>query len=104
MSRHTIPAADANLTVVIGWDNPLQTFFGQVTRNDAGDEDEPVILWLGGSFADITDPAELIIPLSPYATVTPEHIAQLIADRAAHVGRPPTPTQLANLAVLGKKP
>jgi hypothetical protein len=45
MSRHILPAKDANITVVIGWDNPLHTFFTQVVRGDMSDdhESDPVI-------------------------------------------------------------
>ncbi len=30
MSRYRIPAQDPRLTVIVGWDNPLATFFAQV--------------------------------------------------------------------------
>ena len=30
MSRYHIPAQDPGLTVIVGWDNPLTTFFAQV--------------------------------------------------------------------------
>jgi hypothetical protein len=30
MSRYSIPAQDPDLTVIVGWDNPLVTFFAQV--------------------------------------------------------------------------
>ena len=32
-SRRSIPARAPDLTVVVGWDNPLSTFFAQVERN-----------------------------------------------------------------------
>ena len=32
-SRRSIPAHAPDLTVVVGWDNPLSTFFAQVERN-----------------------------------------------------------------------
>jgi hypothetical protein len=106
MSRHILPAKDANFTVVIGWDNPLHTFFTQVVRGNMFDDDEsdPVILWIGGDFGEVSDPSELAAPLAPYADLTQEHLAQLRADRAAHSGRRPTPAQLANLTALGKIP
>jgi len=38
-SRRSIPAHAPDLTVVVGWDNPLSTFFAQVERNQ--DDDDP---------------------------------------------------------------
>src|SRR5208283_4453511 len=35
------------LTVVVGWDNPLQTYFAQVSRDDAAEDEDPLVLWLG---------------------------------------------------------
>ena len=29
MSRYNIPSQNPALTIIIGWDNPLQTFFAQ---------------------------------------------------------------------------
>ena len=102
MSRHIIPGFDARFTVVVGWDNPLQTFFTQVARADDSDDDDndPVLLWIGGTFGEVTDPAALVAPLALYATLTEDHVAQLGADRDAKRGSGPTPTQRANLAAL----
>jgi hypothetical protein len=37
MSRNTIPARLPGLTVVVGWDNPMGTFFAQVEREQGDD-------------------------------------------------------------------
>jgi hypothetical protein len=47
MSRSHFPAQDPRLTVVVGWDNPLATFFAQVCDPSIEDEDEACVLWLG---------------------------------------------------------
>jgi len=36
MSRYSIPALQPGLTVTVGWDNPLTTFFAQVVRRESG--------------------------------------------------------------------
>lgn len=45
MSRHDIPTVEG-VTVVVGWDPPLQTFFGQVYHPE-DDEDAGPRLWVG---------------------------------------------------------
>src|ERR1700733_5402205 len=106
MSRRILPAKDENITVVVGWDNPLQTYFAQVAHNDVpddnddDDEGDPVILWIGTNFGEVSDPSRLPGPLAPYADLTQEHLARLRADRAAQGSRGPTPAQLANSALL----
>jgi hypothetical protein len=47
MSRYTIPAQDPDLTVIVGWDNPLLTFFAQVFNASIADDDEACVLWIG---------------------------------------------------------
>jgi hypothetical protein len=36
MSRYSIPAQQPGLTVIVGWDNPLATFFAQIVRRESG--------------------------------------------------------------------
>jgi hypothetical protein len=35
MSRYSIPAQQPGLTAIVGWDNPLTTFFAQVVRRES---------------------------------------------------------------------
>lgn len=93
MSRHDIPALQPGLTVTVGWDNPLQTFFAQVSRNNATDDEHSVLLWVGAERLAVLYPQDLIIPLAPYAILTDNMIDQLRADRAANLGRGPTALQ-----------
>lgn len=105
MSRHDILPSVPGVTVAVGWDNPLQTFFAQVSRVASGnegpeEESDPVLLWVGGTPGEITRPEDLAAPLAPYATLTPVHIAQLHADQAACANRPSTPFQREMLSRL----
>jgi hypothetical protein len=101
MSRHTLLARDDCFTVVVGWDGPLQTFFAQACR-DIGQDDDDVLLWLGGTPDEVQDPEDLLEPLRPYAILPDDTIQQLRADRAAGAADSLTPTQRANLAGLRK--
>lgn len=104
-SRNEIPARESGLCVVVGWDNPVMSFFAQVERiQTAADPRDPILLWLGASPGDGARPAEdLAGPLAPYAELTAEHIAQLRADRVADADRAPTALQHAMLARMGRR-
>ena len=77
MSRHEIPARDQTLSVVVGWDNPLQT--------------EP---------REVVTVEDLSRHLAPFADLSDETTAQLRADRAAKLGQAPTATQQELLAFI----
>ena len=103
-SRHEIPARQPGWCVVVGWDNPMMTFFAEVERIQAADDArDPTLLWLGSSPGEVARPEDLAGPLAPYAELTAEHIAELRADRAADADRGPTALQRAMLAI-GPRP
>jgi hypothetical protein len=92
MSRHDIRAQDPRLTVVVGWDTPLATFFAQVfepSRDDA--EDDAVLLWIGTAPQALPTVAALQAQLAGWATLPPALAAQL--TREQHAAPPPTPLQ-----------
>ncbi len=103
-SRNTIPPRQSGLTVVVGWDNPLRTFFAQVDRQqDDDDPRDPTLLWVGCAPGEILRAEALVQPLAPYAELTDAHLAKLRADRAADADRAPSPLQRAMLARLGRR-
>ena len=105
MSRRTIPTHAPGLTVVVGWDNPLGTFFAQVARALESDDDEsyPIVFWIGGEFGEVPHAEDLVDVLAPYATLTPEIVAQLRTDRAACADRGPSPLQREMLRYIGRR-
>jgi hypothetical protein len=93
-SRRHIQPNLCGLTVVVGWDNPLSTFFAEVNRvQDKDDARDPVLLWIGTSEGEVPLAEELVTPLAPFAELTPEAVEQLRTDRAADANRPPTHLQ-----------
>jgi hypothetical protein len=100
MSRHTIPSFIPNLTITVGWDAPMQTYFAQVIRDNTPPDEDPMLLWIGGFPKEVTQAEDLITPLAPYVTLTSEHIAQLRADQAAQLDRGPSPLQRELLDVV----
>ena len=103
MSRHEIPARDRSLSIVVGWDNPLQTFFAQVAQPKAPDDDEdddPMLLWVGTEPREVVTVEDLARHLAPFADLSDETASQLRADRAAKLGQPPTATQQEMLGFI----
>ena len=47
MNRYSIPALHLGLTVIVGWDNPLVTFFAQVFDPLIEEDEEACLLWIG---------------------------------------------------------
>lgn len=101
MSHHEIPARDNNLSVVVGWDNPLQTFFTRVARPSVSDEDEDhMLLWVGTEPREVITAEDLARHLAPFADLPSEIVEQLRADRAAKLGHAPTTTQQRLLSFI----
>jgi len=102
MSRHEIPARDQSLSVVVGWDNPLQTFFAQVARTERGDtdNDDHMLLWIGTDPREVVTVDDLARHLAPFADLPADVAERLREDRVAKLGQAPTATQQEMLAVI----
>ena len=98
MSRYSIPAQDTRFTVVVGWDNPLTTFFAQVFDPSIEDEDEADILWLGTTPEAIPTVAALQAQLAGWATIPADIVDRLTRDQQA--ATPPTPLQRWAIQIL----
>lgn len=53
MSRYEIPSRFPHLTVAVGWDDALQTFYAQVDDTTLPAEADQCIVWLGMTFQAI---------------------------------------------------
>jgi hypothetical protein len=82
MSRHWF-TVEPHLKVIVGWDPPLQTFFGQVHDLQPQDPDDNPVLWVGAGPPQLISVAELEEALKDYCTISPELRATLEADEAA---------------------
>jgi len=98
MSRSSIPAQNPRWTVVVGWDNPLATFFAQVVDPSLDDEDDAYVLWLGTAPQAIPTVAALQAQLAGWATLPAALVAQLTREQQA--ATPPTPLQRWVLQLL----
>jgi hypothetical protein len=81
---------DPQHTVAVGWDNPLSTFFAQVSR-PVDDEDGPIILWFGADRLVKSSPWRIWPGASrPFADLSSEMMDRLHADRNAKLDQAPT--------------
>ncbi len=92
--------------VSIGWDNPMMTYFAQVTRETESDDDEEdsTVLWLGSVQGDIKTPEVMVEPLKPWFDLTAELIELLKKDRLADIDRAPTVLQRQGAALFAPSP
>jgi hypothetical protein len=91
MSRYSVPTQDQDLTVIVGWDNPLVTFFAQVFDPSIEEDAEACLLWIGTALREIPTVAALQAQLAGWATIPPDILDRLIRDQ--HAATPPTPLQ-----------
>ncbi|HSH60406.1 MAG TPA: hypothetical protein VK988_12370 [Acidimicrobiales bacterium] len=90
MSRRTAHCRLDYLECEVGWDAPLETFFGQVfdTRN-RDDEHGGLAVWMGAAPREVPTAAALAERLSLWVDIDAELIAALEADRTAEPAWPP---------------
>ena len=82
MSRYAIAPHDPRYEVVVGWDPPMQTLFGQVFVTTAEEDDAACVLWVGLDVQELTTVAALQDALQAYATLPAAVVAQLEHDQA----------------------
>jgi hypothetical protein len=91
MSRYRIPAQDPGLTAIVGWDNPLMTFFAQVFNPSIEEDAEACLLWIGTAPEAIPTVAVLQAQLVGWTTIPADIVDRLRRDQ--HAATPPTPLQ-----------
>lgn len=82
---------------ILGWDNPLQTFFVQVWEDS--DQDDPV-LWAGTSPDEVASVETLAELMRPYGKIPAQVRTQLRDDCDGRI--PPTEWQRRVLSMVGK--
>jgi hypothetical protein len=78
LSRHEFKTRQH--LVVVGWDDGLQTFFGQVwALPDGDDTDDPPELWVGASWEELPTADALADALCTYASI-PQKVRKALED------------------------
>lgn len=88
MSRYTIGGNRPEISIVVGWDNPLMTYFAQVWDGGSPGSGE-LRLWAGAGLDRIPTPEALAELVAPYGDIPAEVLEQLEGDYQPCV--PPTP-------------
>ena len=83
MSRYAIAPQDPRYEVIVGWDPPMQTYFGQVFLLTIEEDDTACVLWVGLEVQALTAVAALQAALQAYATLPAAVVAQLEHDQAS---------------------
>lgn len=83
MSRYSVQADSANITIIVGWDPPLKEFFAQVINKEAGRESDEMLLW--ESFNTVSGLRDAI---APFGQVPPELAEALERDAGKVFVRP----------------
>ena len=91
MSRYSIPALHPGLTVIVGWDNPLVTFFAQVFDPSIEEDEEACLLWIGTAPEAIPTVAALQAQLAGWATIPPDIVDRLHPRSASGHAADPAP-------------
>jgi hypothetical protein len=90
MSRYNLEGNLPGLRIVVGWDNPLETYFAQVWSGPEPKEGS-LQLWTGTMRSQLTTVESLVTQVAPYGDIPPAVLAQLRDD--PHSCGEPTPLQ-----------
>ena len=99
MSRYIIPAYETRYHVVVGWDAPLATFFGEVWDITVPDEDDEAacVVWAGAALRALPTVDALQTCLEAFATIPHAVSVQLQQDCAATSPRSPLQARLLQM-------
>lgn len=83
MSRHEISAFDTSHKIIVGWDDPVCTFFIQVIdrKKEHAGSDDKFVYWVGTGRGQIDNIDELARHALPYAELTPKIRRTLYRDK-----------------------
>lgn len=84
MSRHEIPALRPEQhKVIVGWDQPLMSYFAQVIdrKKEEEDEDDKLVLWVGASLPRLYEIDDLQRALRGYAHLSQKIRTTLYGDK-----------------------
>ncbi len=93
MSRYDLESKTAGIKIAVGWDRPLNTYFGIVTEDKDDDYGDSVIVWVGTNNGEIQRPEDLQPALSAYAKIPADILTRLRIDRAETLDTGNSPLQ-----------
>ena len=93
MSRYDLESKTAGIKIAVGWDRPLNTYFGVVTEDKDDDYGDSAIIWVGTNNGEFQHPEDLQPVLSAYANIPADILTRLRIDRAETLDTGNSPLQ-----------
>lgn len=88
-SRYRLRGTVPSVTVILGWDHPLQTYFAQVWEVGGAaenHEDGTLLQWLGTRWKEFPHSLRFEKALAAHALVPEDLWCELIRDRGRSIG------------------
>jgi hypothetical protein len=79
MSRYTFAGHRPELSIIVGWDNPLRTYFAQVWEGGGPPKGE-LRLWVGAGLDRVLTVETLAGLLAPYGNIPERVVSRLEQD------------------------
>lgn len=98
MSRYRIEHTDPHLSVTVGWDTPMQTYFGMVVDDRIPEEEDDCVLWVGQQLNELPTTGALYEAMLEWIQLDGPTLRQLAQDR--DTSPPLTPLQRHMRAIL----
>ena len=96
MSRHDFTGIEPDISVSIGWDRPLNSFFVQVLRRHPHlDGEDDTIVWHGTEPGELKSASDAIAIASRWARLPADLGRILETDRLKTLGAKDGPAQIA---------
>ena len=100
MSRYNLtlkPGVDQNISIVVGWDRPMRSFFAQV-HQEVPDDDSEILVELGNTYDEIKDVEQIRVAIAPYAELPSDIAAEMVKDSGIPHAQSPLQRQMEALA------
>src|SRR3954468_16310183 len=92
MAQFTFRGKESYWRIVVGWDNPLETFFAQVWDEREDPEEDPLpTFWVGTQTAEVSTIEELESLLAPFGEIPKEY--KVVLEESESERTPPTALQ-----------
>jgi hypothetical protein len=97
MSRHTVRQSDPHLTIVVGWDNPMQTYFSHIYDDRIPPNRTDCVFAVGVREGELRTPVDLAIALASWVDLPVGLLQQLWEDEQDSLPRTALQEQMLRL-------
>jgi hypothetical protein len=98
MNRYRVEHPDEHLEIWVGWNNALQTYFGQVFDDRVPDDEHECVFWVGKQACELPSTGALYEAMLAWVELPGPLLRLVRADKDQ--GLPRTPLQETMLALV----